>query len=79
MQQLHYFIGERGGWSAEGLNERVIREGNVYVTEIVLRIKIPSAPEEASQEQDSGGRAGFVGSGLAVKECRCPRDVIIRA
>jgi hypothetical protein len=41
MQQLHYFIGERGGWRAERLNERVIREENVYVTEIVLRIKIP--------------------------------------
>ena len=41
LQKLHYFIGERGWWSAEGLNERVIREENVYVTEIVLRIKIP--------------------------------------
>ena len=41
MQKLHLFIGERGWWSAEGLNERVIREENVYVTEIVLRIKIP--------------------------------------
>jgi len=41
MQKLHYFIGERGGWSAEGLNERVIQEENVYVTEIVHRIKIP--------------------------------------
>jgi len=41
MQKLNYFIGESGWWSAEGLNERVIREENVYVTEIVRRIKIP--------------------------------------
>ena len=55
MQKLHYFIGERGWWSAEGLNERVIREENVYVTEIVLRIKLAWAPKQASQEQSSGG------------------------
>ena len=41
MQKLLYFIGERGWWCAKGLNERMIREENVYVTEIVLRIKIP--------------------------------------
>jgi len=41
MQELHYFIGESGWWSAEGLNERLIREEDVYVTEIFRRIEVP--------------------------------------
>ena len=41
MQKLHYFIGESGWWSAEGLNKGLIQEEDVYVTEIVRRIKVP--------------------------------------
>jgi len=41
MHKLHYFIGESGWRSAEGLNERLIGEEDVYVTEIVRWIKIP--------------------------------------
>ena len=59
-QALHYLVGEGRWGSAERLYKRLIREEDINITEIVRRIKVPYAPEEARHEQNSGGGAGLV-------------------